>query len=275
VLVVSKFLELGSNSVRLALVLETRLQFPALPAKRGPCWKTTFLRNDLPNSDPTRFPAVPTPTVKTEHTMRYENGRASCGFDANRGRQWMALCSNIPMRDSELETISAESTSDRGDVAGASHRARYKRGPLCAGCCAAGDVGRKLTGVVTRQPAMVIRYACHRGCWPVGNRVVLNFGGMSVDETSLRGVSGVNCRSGAAVLEAKKEATSRDDVLDAWRETWKRPLGSQRTRSSRWPRIHKTDWSQTKSGAAAGPRLQRVPEIETVLEQHVNGQWAK
>lgn len=273
VLLLDKFLELGSVRQTLMWFLEQGLDMPARNQSGEIVWKRPSYH--------TVYRILTNPVYggayaygKTEYTLHYENGEARKGARRKPREQWLALIPNTHegyVSWEQFEQIQqAIASNDRGwEQSGA-----VQNGPaLLAGLLRCRRCGRKLTVLYSGNRGDVLRYACHRGFLDNGQPRCIAFGGTSVDEVIEQEVLRVVQPAAveAAVLASEEEARKQDQVLQALR----RDLEAARYSAGRAQKQYDAADPENRLVADELERrwnraLQRVREVELRIDQHVH-----
>src|ERR1700693_3184546 len=135
--------------------------------------------------------------------------------------------------------------------------------------------GRKLSVRYSGNRGDMLSYACHRGFLDNGQARCIAFGGTSVDEAIAQEVLRVVQPAAveAAVLASEQETRKQDEGLQALR----RDLEAARYSAGRAQKQYDASDPENRLVADELERrwnqaLQRVREIETRIDQHVEGQ---
>ena len=249
-LVFRKFLELGTVRQTLLWLLEHGLQLPVYTGQGETGWKRP--------SYATVYRILTNPVYggayaygKTEHTLRYENGKPRRGTRRKPREQWLALLPNSHEgyvsweQHQQIQQAIAENVRGSGPSGAVQGGAALLAGLLrCRRC------GRKLAVLYTGNHHDVLRYVCHRGWLDSGQPRCIAFGGMSVDETIAKEV--LRVVQPAAVEAAHYAAQRAQKQYDA-ADPQNRLVADELER--RWNRA-----------------LQGVQEIELRIQGHVHGQ---
>jgi hypothetical protein len=271
-LVFRKFQELGTVRQTLLWFLEQGLQLPTHTPRGELVWKRPSYRG--------LYRMITHPIYggayaygKTEQVLRYEKGEPHHVCRRKPRDQWLALIPNSHEGYVSWEEFERIQQAIRENLLRAEQSGAAKHGAaLLAGLLRCRRCGRKLTVRYTGSRHDVLRYACNRGWLDNGEARCIAFGGIPVDEAISAEVLEVVQPAAleAATLASKEEARQQDDVLEALR----RDLEAARYAALRAQRQY--DATDPENRLVAGElecrwnqALQRVREIETRIEQHL------
>jgi DNA invertase Pin-like site-specific DNA recombinase len=279
--VFEKFFELGSARQALMWFIEEDLELPA--RKYGISgweirWRRPVYRTVIRIvADPTYAGAYCYGRTTTEKHVR--NGSLHKKTVRRPMNEWPVLIRDhhegyISWEDFERgqEMLSNNGSKFRAETTGAA-----KRGPaLLAGILRCRRCGRKLMVAYSGRNGSVPRYSCHRGRLDKGDPTCISVGGLPVDGALSREVLRViqPCAIDAAILAAKDEHHSQDEVIDSLTlELQAAGYVSQRA----WKQYDAVDPENRLVADELEHRwnvaLQRQRKLETRLEQEKAGKF--
>jgi hypothetical protein len=274
-LVFRKFGELGTVRQTLWWFLEHGLQLPVRPVSGELRWRRPSYN--------TLYRILSNPMYggayaygKSEQILQYEEGEPRASRRRRPRDQWLAL---IPQAHEgyvswdEFERIQRAMAENQR---GWGHTGAVTNGPaLLTGLLRCRRCGRKLTVWYTGNAHNVLRYACHRGDLDNGEPRCISFGGFVVDTAMAKEVLRVvqPAAVAAAVVASEDAARQQDEVLAAWT----RDLEAARYAEQRAQKQYDATDPENRLVADELERrwnqaLQHVREIESRIEQHVQGQ---
>jgi DNA invertase Pin-like site-specific DNA recombinase len=270
-LVLRKFIELGSVRQTLLWFLDEGLQLPAKTYSGEVIWKRPTY--------PMVYRVLTHPAYggayaygKTEQTIRYEAGRPRGGCRRKPRDQWIALIPEahegyITWKQFEQirETISSNYRGEErpGAVRGGA--------ALLAGLLRCRRCSRKLTVRYTGRQHDMLRYHCDRGWLDNGEPRCIAFGGIPVDDAVTRQLLCVIQPAAveAAIVAKEQQAARQDEVLEALRRDLE---AAQYAANRAWKQYNSADPENRLVADELERRwnreLERVRELEIRLETH-------
>ena len=270
-LVFRKFMELGTVRQTLMWFLEHNLQVPTRNARGETHWKRPVYRS--------MHRVLTSPIYggaycygKTEHLIRYDDGKPRHLCRRKPREQWLALIPGAHEGYVSWEEFERIVGAIQANTQGEQQAGAVKNGQaLLTGLLRCSRCGRKLTVRYTGSGHDVLRYSCIRGWLDNGEPRCIAFGGITVDEVISKEILRVvqPLAMEASVLAREEASRQRDDILDALN----RDLEAARYRAERAQRQYDAADPENRLVTSELERrwnlaLQHVREIEVRIKQH-------